>query len=401
MNIPSQQKLKFWGRTLSSPFLLDTTHTTESWIEISEQALHSNIAAYKNILGANTLLAPVIKANAYGHGMLEVARVLETVEHIEYLCVAQLSEALALRANGIQKPLLVLSIIDVDPHQAVIHDIDIIISNVEVAQYINECGQKLNKKVAIHIKIDTGLSRMGVLWSEALDFITICNALPYCAIKGLFSHFANSENEDPTFAQLQITRFKKVVSICAEKGIHVPYIHIASSAAQTALAESHCTMARLGIGLYGLWPSPSNQQTTKKTFPHFTLQPVMTWKTKINQIKNIPADSYVGYDLTFKTTRPTRIAVLPIGYSDGYDRALSNKGIVKIRDTYAPIIGRVAMNLTMIDVTDIPNISLHDIVTLMGNDEKINADSLAKLCSTINYEIVSRISPFLPRIIIP
>lgn len=373
---------------------------SHSWVEISAKALKHNITLYKNIIGSNTLLAPVIKSNAYGHGITEVASLLQTFEAVDYLCVAKLSEALYLRKHGITKPILVLSIIDANPQEAIKKNIDLIAYDLLSVQKLQSYAKQLNKKVTIHIKIDTGLSRMGVLWSSALKFVRYCAELSHCSIKGIFTHLANSEDNDSTFAQLQLQRFKKIKQELKKINIHIPLQHSSCSASQTTFPESHGTFARLGLGLYGLWPSIYNKKQTQKQNTSFNLMPVMTWKTQINMIKEVPKNSFIGYGLTYKTTRPTRIAVLPIGYDDGYNRLLSNKGIVKIKNQYASVLGRVSMNLTIIDITDISNVTLDDHVTLLGNDNLVNANLLADLCSTINYEIVTRVNPRLNRVII-
>jgi alanine racemase len=276
----------------------------------------------------------------------------------------------------------------------------VIAYDLQTVHYLNECAQRLNKKAALHVKIDTGLSRMGVLYNQANTFITACSRLSHCILVGIFSHFANSEGADKTFAMLQLSRLQKVITDAASQGITFKFTHISSSAGHTTLPETHHTLTRLGIGLYGLWPSLTNQHETLAKHPDFRLRPVMEWKTKINQIKQIPAGSFVGYDLTHTLIRNSRIAILPIGYHDGYDRRLSNKAVVKINDQYAPVIGRVAMNLTMVDITDISNAKETDTVTLLGADEKISAQTLAQLCGTINYEFVSRIHSRIARIVI-
>ncbi len=372
-----------------------------SWIELSTTTIEHNITQYKKIIGNNVALAPVIKANAYGHGMREIAQLLDDNQHIERVCVAKLTEALTLRKQGFKKPILVLSILDSAPEEAIINNINVTIWDLKTAEIFNAVAKKLGKNAQLHIKVDTGLSRMGPIYSNAVQLIMSCSKLEHCTIEGVFTHFSNSENTDLSFANLQIERFTNIIEQIKKQNINPPLIHCASSAGQTVLPSSHFTMARLGIGLYGLWPSPDNQKTTNVLHPNFSLQPVMKWKTRINMIKTVPAHSFVGYDLTYKTERETRIAVLPVGYADGYNRLLSNKGTVKIKNQYAAVIGRVAMNLTMVDVTHIKDISLDDEVLLLGKDPHVNAQTIAKLCQTINYEIVTNINQDVHRIIIP
>jgi alanine racemase len=374
--------------------------TANSWVEISKSALEHNIKQYKNVIGNNVILAPVIKANAYGHGIHQVAKILDANDSVGFACIAKLSEAITLRKQGFKKSLLVLSILDDAPEYAIQHNISVAVWDIRTAEIFNTAAQQLGKKAKLHIKVDTGLSRMGPLYNEAFNFIVKCKQLEHCTIQGLFTHFANSENKDLTFAQLQIKRFTILIEQLKKHNLNPPLIHCSSSAAQTVLPSSHFTMTRLGIGLYGLWPSPENKTATCLNFPAFSLRPIMQWKTRINMIKTVPANSFVGYDLTYKTDKPTRIATLPVGYADGYNRLLSNKGIVKINNQYAPIIGRVAMNLVMVDVTEIKNITLDAQVLLLGNDQKVNAQTIAHLCNSINYEIVTNIDSDLKNILV-
>ncbi|MCX5922399.1 MAG: alanine racemase [Candidatus Dependentiae bacterium] len=366
-----------------------------TWLEINQQALEHNIQSYKAVIGS-ALLAPVIKSNAYGHGIEQVAKILDNHEAIGMICVVSLSEALTLRTLGIQKPLLVLSIIDADIKKTALHNITLVVYTIAMAEAMNNVGKEYNKKMSVHVKIDTGLARLGVPIDTALEFITTLSRMPYIHIEGIFTHFANSENKDQTYMTLQLSRFVHVLNSLEHHNIHIPYCHAASSAGITGNLNSHFNMARAGIGIYGLWPSLSNKERAQKLHPDFTLKPVLSWKTTIIQIKEIPAESYVGYDLTYQTKEATRIAVLPVGYWDGLSRKLSNKGVILVHNKQAPIIGRVAMNLTCINITGI-DASIGDEVTLLGAG--ISADDLAAQCDTINYEITTRINPLLPRII--
>lgn len=362
------------------------------FVTINKSALLHNLRLYRNIIASNTLLAPVIKGNAYGHGMLKIASILNEAPEADYLCVAKLTEAYQLIDGGITKPILVLSIIDADPTKAFFEKIRLPASSFQVAQQLNDLAQKINTKAWIHIKIDTGLCRMGTWWHSALDFIEQCKALPGCFIEGLFTHFANSEQEDVTFAKLQTERFQELIAECKKKKIYIPICHASSSAAQTFLHESHFSLTRLGIGLYGLWASESNKRKTLRQFPDFTLKPVLEWKSHIYDLKEINMGNSVGYNRTYWATKKTKIAIVPVGYADGYNRLLSNKGVVKIKNHYAPVVGTVAMNIITIDVTNIPGIKIGDEVLLLGDDPKVNAQTMAEQCNTINYDIVTNIT---------
>ncbi len=368
-----------------------------SIVEISKSALLHNVASYKAILTPGTLLAPVIKSNAYGHGLLEVGAILDTSADVGYLCVVSVSEALQLRAHGITKPILVLSIIDGDLKQAIEHNIDLVVYDLAFATELNSIAQRLSKKARIHLKIDTGLSRLGVHYQEAEAFVQACAKLSGIEIVGIFSHFAASERSDLSFSHLQMERFLTLTHQLEKAGIHIPLKHFASSAAITSLPESHLTFARLGISTYGLWSSVESKVRMETMHPHFFLRPVMHWKTRVIARKTIPAGSYVGYDCTYQAPVTTEIALLPIGYYDGYDRRLSNQSFVKIKDQLFPVRGRIAMNLCIVDVTTYPDIAIDDEVTLLGTEHLITAEMLAEQCRTINYEFVARINPLIVR----
>lgn len=369
-----------------------------TWVEINRRAFEHNIRSYKAI-ASRSLLAPVIKSNAYGHGIDIIARLCDQLAEVHMICVVSLSEALFLRSLGIKKPILVLSILDQSLKDAVINNISLVLYSKNRAQELNRICEKYNKKVSVHIKIDTGLSRLGILAQEAFLIIQEIARLPHLEITGIFTHFADSESDDQTFVNFQLTQFNNLLAQLTSHNIAIALQHLSCSAAITANNKTHGTLVRTGIGIYGLWPSRENKIKTFEQYPQFNLQPVLTWKTKILQVKDIPAGSYVGYDRTYQVHAPARIAILPIGYYDGYDRGLSNTGNVLINSQLAPVIGRIAMNMTMIDITHITGQDYSE-VTLLGSQNGVTADDLAQACSTINYEIVTRINPLLPRILV-
>jgi len=391
-----QQQTSLPINTHVTPQLHDTQPIT--WVEIDAQALEHNVQQYASV-APHSLLAPVIKSNAYGHGIEHVAKILDKNNNVDFLCVVALSEAISLRLIGIKKPILVLSIINDDVYKAALHDIALVLYDKNMAHKINEAGKKLHKKIHVHIKVDTGLCRLGVCVADVISFIKDILAYPYIHVQGIFTHFSNSESDDQTHTNYQIALFTNILDELQKMGIEIPLRHVSCSAAITANVGSHFTTVRAGIGIYGLWPSPQNKQLTQKFYPSFSLKSVLTWKTTIIQLKEIPAGSHVGYDLTYTTKRTTRIATLPVGYWDGYERKNSNKGFVVINNQLVPIIGRIAMNLMMIDVTDaIANIDDH--VTLLGNYPGITADDHAAHAQTINYQIVTSINPLLPRMVV-
>lgn len=385
------KNLKIKGEAQASLFY----GPNNAWVEISAQALLHNINQYKQIVPQGTLLAPVIKGNAYGHGLLEVAQLLEKTNLVNYLCVVSLSEAVFLRAQSITKPILVLSILDTPLEDAIQNNIDIILYDFDTAQKLNALAEKHNNQARVHIKIDTGLSRLGVHYTQAEAFIKNCLALQNINVVGLFSHYIDAEDLNPVHCPLQQKRFNNLI----KKFPDIPYKHFSCSAALSGLDTAY-TFARFGIGLYGLWPSKENKQKTVVRHPLFWLQPVFSLKTTIIAIKKVPAKSAVGYNATFTTPEEVITAVLPIGYWDGYDRKLSNQGMVKIHNQFVPILGRIAMNMIVVDVSSISQIAVGDTATLLGSDFEISAETLAQKCNTINYEITTRINPLLKRIVV-
>lgn len=384
------------ARVIKTP-TTQKTNRPSSWIEIDKQALNHNLQSYKAIIGP-ALLAPVIKSNAYGHGIELIAKLCDHNNAVDYLCVVSLREALSLRSIGIKKPLLVISIIDDNLEDAINNNIDLVSYNIDLINELQSIGKHLNKKACIHLKVDTGLSRLGLSCDTALKVIQQASTLSHIKLIGIFTHFAESESADQTFTNHQLKLLNSLTQDLHAHGITIPMQHAACTAAITANRGSHGTFVRLGIGTYGLWPSPDNMRMTQELHPGFSLMPVMTWKTRIIQIKDVPTGSYIGYDRTHQVQQSSRIAILPIGYWDGYERHLSNKGKVIINNQQAPILGRIAMNLTIVDITGL-NVNMNDDVILLGNHPGITAEDIAAQCNTINYEIVTRINPLLPRCI--
>lgn len=359
--------------------------TPQTYLEISASAFNHNVTYYKNLIGYHNTLAAVIKGNGYGHGLHHMAYLCEQNDLVDWLLVAQLSEALVLQ--NITKPILVLGYSDVSPEYAVGKNIHFIVDHLEYAHNLNTIGKKHSYQFNVHIKVDTGLSRMGILANEALTFITQLRQLNHIRVIGVCSHFAASDS-NPEFTAQQYALFNNILEDLRINNIQIPYIHMSNSAAiSTVEYQPQFNFFRMGVGLYGLGHAQSHLQT------------VMTWKTHIANIKTIPANSYVSYAGTYQTQRISRIAVLPIGYVDGYKFQLSNKSSVLINGSYAPIIGRVAMNMTIIDVTDI-TANINDEVILMGAYPGIGAHDLAQIGDIKNVrEIISGINPALTRII--
>lgn len=366
-----------------------------SWVETDIRAINHNIKVFRNIVGTKRLLMPVIKSNAYGHGFELVAGVCEKNAFVDRMCVVSLGEALRLRKIGVKKPIIVLGLYELDQEslrEALKKRIILPLYTIEQAKAVNAIAKQLRKKIVMHLKIDTGTSRIGVLPEQVLEFITQLRKCANITIEGIWSHFSSSENDEVT-TKVQYALLNRVDEQLRKAGITIPLKHMACSASTMLYQPNGCNAVRFGIGLYGLHPDASTRSKA-------VLKPALSWKTKVQQVKIIPKGVKISYGGTYTTTRKTKLAVLPVGYWDGLPRSLSNKAHVLIRGKRCPIRGRICMNLTMVDVTSLPVCSAGDTVTLIGKDKKqtITADQLAAYADTINYEIVTRINPLIERI---
>ncbi len=374
-------------------------HNLPTWIEISKSAFDHNISQLKSAIG-DRALAAVVKANAYGHGMQEIASLAAQNNMVDWLCVSCSSEAVALRNLGIKKPILVIGLTDSDPAEMINTNIHLMIDTYERAQQLNCVGATHGYRFPVHIKVDTGLSRFGITPRETIDFIKKIQTLPYITIQGIYSHFSESQNKDRTFTNQQIAEFKTVLQAVKEQNLQIPFVHLANSAATTTIDLPFCNLFRIGLSIYGIWPTQEVKDATHKQYPNYTLQPVLTWKSRIASLKTFPENSCVGYARTFKTISPTRVATIPVGYYDGYDMRFSNNAFVLLHNQYAPVIGRVAMNTTTIDVTDIPHVAVGDELILIGNYPHIHPHELVNTTQNLNIRaIITTINPHIPRII--
>ncbi len=373
----------------------------KSWIEISKKALFHNINVFRKAVGKKVKIAAVIKANAYGHGLPEMTNLLKG--HVDILAVDNIEEALIIREIDKQVSILVLGYIPLSEiYLAIDNEISFVVYNIETLEQIVALK---NKKLAnVHLKIETGLNRQGVRKDNLKKIVTyIIKNKNNIYLEGISTHFANIEDTlDSSYFKKQLTEFKDALAYVKKLGLKPPMIHTAASAGTLLYPETHFSMVRIGFGMYGWWMSTETRVMLMAQKKNLILKPVMTWKSIIAQIKEIDVGEAVGYGLTWFASRKTKIAIIPIGYSDGYDRKLSNIGRVIVNGKYAPVIGRVAMNMIVIDITDVGNVRLEDEVALLGNMDglKISADEIAKKIGTINYEVISRINPSLPRIIV-
>ncbi len=375
-----------------------------SWIEIDAKALRSNIKVFRSRLPKETSLMAVVKGEAYGHGMLPVAKI--AVEGgADWLGVFSLEEVKRLREAGIEHPVLVMGYVpQKDIKEALELGARITVTSIQTAKAASKAARQCGLKAKLHIKLETGTHRLGMEGKELDEVLSVILADENLILEGAHTHFANIEDTtEHDYAGGQLERFEQQLSMIRTKGFDVPLPHTACTAAAILFPETYFKMVRVGIGQYGLWPSKETYLSAlKKDSGSIDLKPAMTWKTMVAQVKEIPKGAYVGYGCTYKTTRPTRLAILPVGYYNGYDRLLSNTGHVLVRGMRAPIRGRVCMNLTMVDITDIKGVELEDEVVLLGHqgDESIDAQQLAAWAHTINYEVVTRADPRAPRLII-
>lgn len=370
------------------------------WIELDARAPGHNLAELRRGAGPGVLACAVVKANAYGHGLAEVARLIPSAD---WLGVNSFEEGLALRALGETRPVIVLGHVPIARlRDAVDADLRLTVFNRETVEALARL-EGLPRPARLHVKVETGTGRQGVLPADLEGFVRLVRTTANAALEGLSTHFANIEDTtDHSYADAQLARFWEALATLDRLGGRPPVVHTACTAAAILFPNTHFTMLRTGIGLYGLWPSRETRISARERGgPVPDLRPVLSWKTRLVQVKELPEASYVGYGCSFRTTRTTRIGVLPVGYADGYDRALGNRAHVLVRGRRAPVVGRICMNLCMVDVTDVPGARLDDEVVLLGADggEAISAETMAEWAGTINYEVVSRISPLLPRIV--
>lgn len=374
------------------------------WVEVSRGAIVRNLAQFRARIGPAPKLLAVVKANAYGHGLLEVSRVALGAG-ADWLGVNSVEEGAALRRAGIRAPVLVLGFVPLGAlEEAVARDLRLTVYNAATLDRLAAAGRRLGKKARVHIKVETGTHRQGVPAAELLAFARRIRRRPELVLEGLSSHFANIEDTtDHSVPRRQLAAFEAALGGLAKAGIAVPVRHMSCTAAAILFPRTHFDLVRVGIGLYGLWPSKETYLSCALDRRELlTLEPALSWKARVAQVKRVAKGAAVGYGCTFRTTRRTTLAVLPVGYADGYDRGLSNAASVLVRGQRAPLRGRVAMNFIAADVTDIPGAEAEDEAVLIGagGRERITAEQLAGLAGTIAYEIVARISPFVPRIVV-
>lgn len=377
----------------------------KTWVEISENAVKHNIAEFKKIIGPKTKLMAVIKSNAYGHGLLEFSKLADKFG-INWFGADALSEALKLRKRGIKKPILVLGYTrNCRFKEAAENNISVTIYNTSDLYYCLKNKKYFKKNpLKIHLKIDTGMHRQGIYPENLPAFLKELKKNPALIIAGIYTHFASAKDiADSHYTKKQLEKFKKAVKILESAGIKNAIKHAAATGAAVLYPESRFDMVRIGIGLYGLWPSKEAElQHNQIVGRQIHLKPVLTWKTIVAQVKNAKKGGFIGYDLSEQIFKDSKIAILPIGYWHGYDRGFSGIADILINGKRCKVLGRVSMDMTVVNATNAGKIKIENEAVLLGKrgDNEITADELAQKIETTPYEIVTRVNPQIPRMVV-
>jgi len=377
------------------------------WAEVDLKAIAHNVRELRRITNPNARLMAVVKANAYGHGVVQVTQ--QALESgAEVLGVARLNEGVALRKAGFDEPVLIFGF--TPPSVAgklIAFDLTQSVWSYQTAEAYSAAAVTAKKSIKIHLKVDTGMGRLGLLpdsrrysstdvrpTTNALQKVKAIASLPGLELEGIYTHFATADSLDKTYANEQFELFVDFIDKLHLSGLEMPVKHAANSGAIIDMPETHLDMVRAGISIYGLHPSDEVDKV------RIELQPAMALKARVVHLKNVPAGFKISYGCTYETRSPTTIASVPVGYADGYNRLLSSQGHMLVRGQRAPIVGRVCMDQTMLDVGHIPDVSLEDEVVIFGRqgDEAITVDEIASILNTINYEIVSALPDRVPRI---
>lgn len=366
-----------------------------AWAEIDLDAIAHNTREIKKLTGSEVEMMGVVKADAYGHGVLEVVRTLLD-NGVTQLAVSMLDEAIQIRKMGIDVPILVLNYTDPARADEIIHNrVTQTVFSTDLAQALSAAAVRLGKDVRIHVKVDTGMTRVGFIPGyNAVRNIMEISRLPGIILEGIFTHFASADESDKSYTLMQFERFMNLCTELIRAGIHIPVKHVCNSAGILQYPEMHLDIVRPGIILYGLYPS-------REVAGKIDLRPAMTLKANVIFVKDVDKDTYVSYGRTFRTDRKSRIATIPIGYADGYTRLMSNKGRMLVNGEYAPVIGRICMDQCMLDVTDLKHdVHVGDEVVIFGkqNGSCISVDEIADQVGTINYELVCIIGKRIPRV---
>ncbi|GAB6085261.1 alanine racemase [Alkaliphilus crotonatoxidans] len=363
------------------------------WAEINLDHLKHNLNEVKKIIKKNTLVCAVVKADAYGHGAREIINTL--VNHgVDRLAVATMTEGIQLRRVGVKLPILIFGYTPVECWQMLLqYNLIQTVYTMEQARYLSEQADSINQKLKVHLKIDTGMSRLGFIMEEGIQGIEQVCCLPGLEVEGIYTHFAVADEKDKTYSYRQFNHFMTIIDQLEQKGISIPIKHASNSAAIIDLPDMNLDMVRPGIMLYGMYPSKEVDHERVK------LKQVMTLKAKAAQVKELPPGRGISYGLIYRTKERQKIMTLPIGYADGFTRLFTNRSQVLVAGKKAPVVGRICMDQMMVDVTGL-DVEMGQVVTIIGDDPQIGntVDELAHQLQTINYEIVCMIGRRVPRL---
>lgn len=366
------------------------------YVTVNLDAVEFNIQQMKANIAKDTQIIAVIKADGYGHGAIPIAHLIEDYDYIWGFAVATAEEAITLRKNQVKKPILILGYVFPEHYETLIElDICLTVFTLEMAKEISKVAGEQKKKGKLHIKLDTGMSRIGFQCEdESLVIIKEISKLQNIEIEAAFTHFAKADELDKTSANKQLSLYKSFVKKIEEEGVSIPMKHCSNSAGIIDMKEANMDAVRAGIIIYGLYPS--NEVAMDKV----RLQPVLEWKSHVVHVKEVTAGTGISYGWTCKTDKVTKIATIPVGYADGYPRSLSNKGWVLIKGEKARILGRVCMDQFMVDVTDIENVLPGDEAVLIGNygENFIRVEEMSDISGRFNYEFVCDIGKRVPRV---
>jgi len=364
-----------------------------TWAEIDLDAISHNVQAFKRHVGENVEIMAVVKANAYGHGAVQVARAALQAGATR-LAVHRMIEGIELRQAGIHAPILIMGYTPSSGTAQIVEwKLTPSLITLDFAESLSAQAIINGTRIPVHIKVDSGMNRYGLLPSEVPDFAKSIVKLPGLLLEGLFTHFATADWTDQTFVLGQLADFKGVVAALQANQIQIPIVHAANSAATMRLPEAHFNAVRIGIAMYGLDPSD-------EWSPVFEIHPALSMKSKVSRVRNLPPGAGISYGRTAITEKPTRAALVPVGYGDGFHRILSNKGAVLIHGQRAPILGRVCMDQFVVDVSGIPDVKQDDEVVIIGcqGDSSIRAEEIGRLAGTINYEVTTSLLPRVKRV---
>jgi alanine racemase len=366
------------------------------YAQIDLDAILHNMEQMQKTISRNTKIMGVIKTDGYGHGAVPIGRELEKLDVTWGYATATVEEAQILRENGLKKPILVLGASFSESYGLLAEkEIRATVFSLRQAQALEQYAKEAERKIIVHVKIDTGLSRLGFqVTEEAADEIAQISVMPHIVIEGMFTHFAKADARDKAMANAQIHKFSQMREMLGERGVEVPILHCSNSAAIIDMPAANMSVVRAGISLYGMWPSDEVQKN------NLDLQPVLSLKSQIVFVKELEAGRTISYGATYETTRRERIATIPIGYGDGYPRSLSNKGYVLIHGKRAPICGRICMDQFMVNVSHIPEAKEGDTVVLVGRDgqEVISMEEIGELSGRFNYEFACDLGKRIPRV---